>query len=479
MAQEAINLLDTSVKPSKIVVLLAWPAIVEQLLQTMVQYVNTAMLGSLGAKATAAVAVNTSLIMLINGLMNAGAIGFAVQVARHIGAGEPEQAKRNVRQAMVFILAFGVFATVLMESVSGALPGMMGAEQAIIPDAVSYMRYMASVFTFNAAIIVCSNIIRCAGDTKTPMFFNLLTNILNIIGNFLLIFPTREITVLGRAFTMWGADMGVSGTGLSTALSTIVSGSLMVASVFIRRSPIQISLRGDYRPDRQIIKSMLSIGLPNAFERVTLSLGQIALTVLVASVGTTALAAHQLGVTAESIAYLPAFGFALSATTLTAQALGAGQKELAYKYGRLCTLYSVAFMTAAGVLMFIFPRQLIGIFTPDAAVIDVGARVLRIEALAEPFFAMSIVLFGTFRGAGDTRFPFYITVVGMWVVRMSIAYTLVHYFHMGLTGAWIGMALDLTVRGILCAIRFKKRRWLEVWKAKSAPEKSADPVPAR
>lgn len=252
MAQKEFNLLDTSMKPSKIVLHLAWPAIVEQLLQTMVQYVNTAMLGSLGARATAAVAVNTSLIMLMNGLMNAGAIGFAVQVARHIGAGEPEQAKKNVRQAMVFVLAFGVFSTVLMESISGALPRMMGAEEAIIPDAVNYMRYMSSVFLFNAAIIVSSNIIRCAGDTKTPMFFNLLTNILNIIGNFLLIFPTREITVFGASFTMWGAGMGVSGTGLSTALSTIVSGSMLVGSIFIKRSPIRIPLRGDYRPDWQI-----------------------------------------------------------------------------------------------------------------------------------------------------------------------------------------------------------------------------------
>lgn len=460
---KTLDLLDKSIPPRKIILFLAWPTIVEQILQTLVQYVDTAMVGSLGATATAAVAVGTSSIWLINGVMNAVAIGFAVQIARYIGAGELDRVKRIMTQAVLAIAVGGLFFTGLMELIAPHLPHWLGAETAVVPLATSYLRWFGSAYLFNMAMVVCSNVLRCSGNTKTPLFFNAITNVLNVVGNFLLIFPTREITVFGSTFTMWGAGLGVSGAAISTAASFAFSGLALLGAVYFRESPIRIPIRSSYRPDKHVLREVARLGTPNALERMTLSFGQIAMTALVTGIGTTALAAHHLAITAESISYLPCFGFSAAATTLVAQALGAGETELATRYGRLCTIYGTVLMTVAGALMFIFARGLMSIFTGEAAVLDLGAGVLRIEALAEPFFALSMVIPGVLRGAGDTKWPFYISVIGMWGVRLISAYILAYPLGLGLTGAWIGMVLDLVVRGILSVIRFAAGKWKNAW----------------
>ncbi len=463
LARGPIDLLDKSKKPASIMWYLAWPAIVEQILMTMVQYVDTAMVGSLGKVASAAVGLNTSTIWLINGINTAVGIGFSVQVARFIGSKENERAKQVVRQAVLAIGMVGIVLTCFLQLIAGHLPYWLGAEEAVIPHAISYMRYIGAGYLFNVAVLVSSNILRCTGDTKTPMFFNILTNLLNVVGNFLLIFPTRELTLFGTTFTMWGAGWGVSGAAISTALATAFSGIVLVSALFWKKSPAQISLRGDYSLDKKVMRDACIIGTPSALERITLSSGQIALTALITGVGTAALAAHQLAITAESLTYLPANGFSVAATTLVAQALGSGEKEMAFQYGKLCTQYAVAMMTITAAIMFALAPQLMGLFTPDQEVIALGAQVLRVIAFAEPFFALSIVIFGVLRGAGDTKWPFYISIVGMWGVRISAAFIMVNIWQIGLIGAWIAMLLDLVIRGAVCVHRFYKGNWRQVW----------------
>ncbi len=471
---KTVNLLDMNVKPSKAILNLAGPAVAEQILLTMMQYVNAAMLGFVGTEAAAAVTVSTTLIALINGITNAVAIGFSVQAARYIGSGDTEQAKKIIRQAVLTIFVFGGLVTLVTEIVSGMLPGMMGAQQNIIPDAVIYLRIVAAFFIFNTAMLMCSVILRCAGDTRTPLIYNTLANVVNAGLNFFLIFPTRELNVFGATFTMWGADLGVTGAAVSTAVSTVVAGMMLLASVFNKKLPIGLTVRGDYRPDGFILKDTVRLGLPSAFESGLLNFGQIVYVSVVTGIGTTQLAAHFMANTAEAIVYLPVFGLSTAAMTLAAQLLGADKKELAYKYARLCGIYGMIAMTVTGGLMFIFSSQLMGLFTPDPAVIAMGSTVLKIEALAEPLFAYFIIYAAVFRGAGDTRFPFYTTVIGMWVVRMPLTFLLVHVFHMGLTGAWIPMALDLAVRGAICLVRFRRGKWMHVWKNKGADEPCAD-----
>lgn len=464
-----LDLLDKSIPSWKIILLLAWPTIIEQILQTAVNYVDTAMVGSIGTHATAAIGVCTSTIWLLMGVMNAAAVGYSVMVARRIGEGNTEEARTTIRQAMLAILAIGLGLTLLVQLiVAPNLPRWMGADAEVLPHAVTYFRIIGAGYLFNTALIMSSNILRCIGDTKTPLKYNIMTNVINVFGNFLLIYPTRSLTVLGVTFTMPGANMGVAGAALATVFATAFSATCMTLTLFLRKSPLQIGLKEDYRPQKDIIRQAFHLGVPSFLERATISMGQICTTAMITGLGTAAIAAHQLANTGESLCYMPIFGFATAATTLVAQNLGAGDKERAFQQARWCNWMAVGVMCCTSAVMFAFAPRIIDIFSNDAAVISLGSQVLRIEAFAEPFFAIGSVVGGVLRGAGDTKWPFYISLAGMWLLRVPIAFVLIRFFGWGLHAVWVGMALDLATRGLISLWRFYKRGWLTVWEIREA-----------
>lgn len=463
----SINLLDQSIPPYKIILLLAWPTIVEQILQTAVNYVDTAMVGSIGAQATnatAAIGVNTSTIWLILGVMNAVGVGFSVIVARRIGQGLIEDARQAIRQAILSIFVVGSVLTLVVELfIAPNLARWMGADAQVQPLARQYMYTIGAVYLFNTALVVCSNILRCTGDTKTPMRFNILTNVINVALNFLLIYPTRTVEVLGFSFTMKGAGLGVLGAALATAAATVFSGSCMFIALFRRHSATQIHLHESYRPDKDVLRQAVKLGVPTALERATISIGQIVMTALISGCGTVALSANQLANTGESLCYMPVFGFSVAATTLVAQSLGAGEQSLAFRYSQWCLRLSVLVMLVTSTVMFIFAPQIMYLFIKDEEVIRLGALVLRIEAFAEPLLAIGTVCAGILRGAGDTRWPFYVSVAGMWCVRVTLALLLIKVFHWGLTAVWVAMALDWLARASISMVRFYRKKWMYAW----------------
>ena len=466
---KSLNLLDKSIPTWKLVLMLAWPSIIEQLLHTAVNYVDTAMVGSIGTYATAAIGVCQSTLFLLMGVMNATGLGFSVMVARRIGEGNYDEARTILRQSMLAVLTVGLSLTLLVELVlAPGLPRWMGTAPDVLPHAVAYFRIIGANYVLNTGMIMATNMLRCMGDTKTPLKFNILTNLINVAGNFLLIYPTRQLTVASLTVTMPGAGLGVAGAAAATALSTAFSAICLLSVLFRRKGPLQISLRDDYKPRPDIIKQAFHLGAPTFLERAVISGGQIASTAMISGLGTAALAAHQLANSGESLCYMPIFGFSIAATTLVAQNLGAGDKERAFKQGAWSTWMSVAVMCTASAIMFALAPNIIDLFSNDAAVIALGARVLRIEAFAEPFFAIATVIAGVLRGAGDTRWPFYISLAGMWLMRVPIAFVLIRLFGWGLEAIWVGMAVDLFVRGVLCLWRFYKRTWVHVWEQREA-----------
>lgn len=471
-----INLLDESIRPEKIIWYLAWPTVLEQLLITAVQYVDTAMVGSLGANATAAVGLNASTTWLINGICAALGIGFSVLVGRSIGSGDHDKAKRVVRQAVLAIAVFGAALTALVQIAAPFLPRFLGAEPDIWSDARAYLSIVGAAYMFNVSVNVSANIIRCSGDTRTPLFCNIFANVINVVLNFLLIYPTRNIDIfiqpsfmaeplINTSFSMWGAGLGVRGAAIATAISIAVSGVILFAALFKKDYPAKISIRDKFHFQKDVWKETLRLAYPVALERITLSTGQILMTRIVTGIGTTAIAAHHLAITAESITYMPAFGFSAAATTLVSQGLGASKPELSKRLSKYCVIGGVIFMTLMGFVLYFFSRQLITIFTPDAEVIELGGRVLQIEALAQPCFALAMVISGVLRGAGDTKWPFYISVVGMWGIRLGIAYILAYPCGLGLLGAWCGMVADVVVRGVLSLIRYARGKWVHSWRS--------------
>ena len=470
-----LNIFEEGISPVKVMFMLAWPTIIEQFLMSAVMYVDTAMVGALGADASAAVGLNSSTTWLINGICGALGVGFSVLVGRNIGAGDHEKAKKIVRQALMAMLVFGAAISAILFCISGYLPGWLGADESLRNDAASYLSIIAFIYLFNVPNAISGAIVRCAGDTRTPMFSNLTANILNVGLNFLFIFPTRDISLfikipftetvlIDTSFTMWGAGWGIRGAAFASVISMAVSATIMLITLFVKDYPARISLKDKYKFDGGVWKEMLTLAYPVALERMALSGGQIVVTSMVTGLGTKVLAAHYLAITAEGITYMPVFGFSTAATTLVAQTLGAERRDLAKRFSNYCLYYGMVFMTLMGVVLYVFAEPLLAIMSNDPEVITLGSRVLRIEAFAQTMFAAANVTSGILRGAGDTKWSFYIGLVGMWGVRIGVAYLLAYVFDLGLIGAWYAMFLDLTMRGILSLIRFYRGKWLYAWR---------------
>lgn len=458
MEKKQLDLADGS-SPVKTVLLLAWPVFLEQVLLTMVQYVDTAMVGSLGAWATAAVAINQPPVNLINNLILALSVGFTALIARYLGAGEPETAKKLVRCAVSLSVFIGVPLSLLCMALSRQIPAMLGAGEDILDAAAGYFFINGAGMLFKSVTVVLTAIFRGYGDTKTPLYINTFVNLLNVAGNFFLIYPARTAVIFGREVFIWGAGWQVQGAAAATALSTVVGGAVMAAMLFARRSGIGVKLRECLCWDGHLLKLVWHISFPAMLERVTLNLGQMAQTAILTGLGTVALAASHLSLTAESLGYTPGFAFSVAATTLVGQALGAGKPELAQRYGQICCRTAILIMCFAGVGMYLFAPQIIGLFSSDPEVIRWGVRCLKMVAVIQPVQIIPIVLTGVLRGAGDTKWAFYIVSGSIWIVRVLGSWTAVHLFGLGLLACQFAMCCDMCTRAVFFTVRFRRGRW--------------------
>ena len=444
----------------RVVMLLAWPAILEQIMITAVQYIDTAMVGRLGATATAAVGLTSSTIWLFNGLFAAFAIGFSVQVAQYLGAGRDGEAKSVTAQSLRFVTLFGLAMAALALVISGALPNWLRADGAVAPQATAYFRIIALGMPFTLGVNMVSAIFRCAGDTHTPMVLNTTINLINMVLNFFLIYPARTMELFGVDVPVWGAGLGVAGAAAASSAATAIVFLLYLRRLFHNPSPVQISRSTSRRLQKSCLRTVLRLSLPVAMERVVMNGAQILITGMISNIGTVATAANHLAVTAESLSYAPAFGVSAAATTLVGQSIGAKRRDLAKRCAWTTTGIGVGIMTLGGLALFTLAEPLLGIFSTDAEVIALGTQVLRIVAFAEPLFGAAIVSGGALRGAGDAKAPFLISLATMWGVRLVLS--LVLYRPLGLVGVWIAMAAELVVRGGVFLLRLRGGKWMDL-----------------
>ncbi len=437
---------------------LSWPAIIEQVLGTMVSYVDTAMVGVMGAVGSAAVSVNGPPIWLIHGILIGVGVGYSVQVSNSVGAKDPERVKKVIRQAFLAALVCGALACVLYEILGGYLPRWMGAKPEVLPHAIHYMRIYSASLVFNALLTVFSAVLRCMGNTKTPLLFNTATNVLNMVLNFFFIYPTRR----WHGLTIPGLGWEVEGAALASAISIGAAGVWAVWAAF-RQAGYATSLKEGLAPDGAIIRRAVFLGLPSAMERAAVNLGQIATTALVGHALTTAaMAANHIATTAEGFCYLPAYGIGYASVALVGQAVGAHNKDDAKAYGTLTGALGFGLCLVTGTILFLFAPYLAALFNSDAQVVEQAALALRTVAFAEPFFALSIILTNALHGADDVKFPMVTGLVCMWCVRVPLSCLFVLVMDMGLQGVWAAMAMDLTLRGILCSLRWRSGKWVRL-----------------
>ena len=443
-----------------LVVRLSIPIILAEISSTVMSYVDSAMVGSLGAAATASVGLVASSTWLFSGMGMCMVTGFSIQIAQLIGAGRLRQVQSVMRQAMMVSVGVGLLFAAIAAAVSGKLPIWLGGAPEVCAGSSRYF------FIYGCGLPVVllrqagGSMLQCSGDMKTPSALNILMCCMNVVFNAFFIFPTRVVTLLGMDLTIFGVGMGVAGAALGTVMSETVTTILMMYFVCLR-SPVLKLVKGvPWRLEQNCMMTTVRLAVPIALERVTTSLAQIAGTKIVSPLGTTAVAANSLAVTAEGFCYMPGYGMAAAATTLVGQSMGAERRDQARRFAWLSVALGVGVMTCTGILMYIAAPWIFSMLTPDAGVRNLGAQVLRIEAFAEPLFAASIVAAGALRGAGDTLVPSVMELGSMWGVRITLAMLLVGPF--GLHGVWVAMCTELCVRGLLFLVRMYRGKWLEI-----------------
>ena len=443
---------------ARVIMALAWPTMLEQLMQTAVQYIDTAMVGSLGTAATAAVGATTTVGWLIGGMVSAFGVGFLSFIARACGANDRAAAARASAQAVIVTLAAGVVFTAVTLSLSGLVPVWMQVDEAIRATASQYFFILYLPMLPRAATIIFGTVLRAAGDTKTPMKVGVWVNIINVVLNFLLIYPTRTLTLWDFTFTMPGAGLGVVGAAAASAVAVTVGG--VYITIVLWRHPL-ISPRGErLRPDWHILKPTFRVALPNMLQRFGTSLGYVAFASMINGLGETATAAHTVANTVESAFYIPGYGMQTAAATLAGNAYGAGDRKRMERLARMFIPIEIGLMILSGGLLFFLAEPLVRLFSTDEVVISLGRTVLQMVAVSEPFYGFSIIVEGLMQGVGRTKQPFLFNVAGMWLVRIVGTLICTTFFFTdggsGLIAAWACMiAHNLLLFGLFlyCFLR--------------------------
>lgn len=435
----------------KTVLLLAGPVIVEMALQSTVGIADVAMVGRLSPAAIAAVGLCNQVYNLALTVFAAVRTGITVLVARLVGANDTPGANLAARQSLILALIIALVLAGVGVLFPAAGMQLLGAEPDVIEVGIGYMRWKAISVVFAILLLTATGILRGCGDTLTSMYANTTVNVLNIVFNWVFIYGNLGMPAMEAA-----------GAGFATMLARATGVAIMLAVLIKGSSSVRLTWRGDNSINWPILQRVLNIGLPAAGEQVMLRGAQIFFTMIITSLGTNIYAAHQIALRAESVSFMPGFGFAVAATTLVGQNLGARQPQLARQAGWLTMKLAIAFMGIMGVFLFLFAQPFVAFFTDEPQVIAEGTRVLRIMAFAQPLMAVARVGAGALRGAGDTRFVMLGTGFIIWVARLGLAYLLVRVVPMGLVGAWIAQFADQAVRAVVFGWRYYQGKWQQI-----------------
>ncbi len=447
----------------KLAAQLSWPAMMAQLSSILMQYIDASMVGRLGADESAAVGLVSTSLWLFWGVCSAATVGFSVQVAHKIGAADYDGGRRIVGQSITSCLVFGIIAALIGVAISGALPHWLGGSESVCGDASLYFMVFASALPLLTMNYLGSGMLRAVGNMKVPGGLNVMMCLLDVVFNYLLIFPSHTFIISGNAIVLPGAGLGVLGAALGTVGAEIVTAGLIMWYMLRREKELDfITHKISLRPKTNVIKNAMRISSPLMLEHAVICGAQIMVTVIVAPLGVMAIAANAFAVTAESLCYMPGYGIADAATTLVGQSYGASRPKLAKQFGYMTVGMGMAIMGIMGVVLYLTAPAVMAIMSPVEEICSLGVEALRIEAWAEPMFAASIVAYGVMVGVGDTLVPAIMNFGSIWLVRIPIAALLAPTW--GLAGVWTAMCVELCFRGAIFLIRLVRGRWLKTRK---------------
>ncbi len=453
----------------RLIVSLSVPSILAQISATVMFFIDASMVGHLGARASAAIGLVETTTWLLGGLASAANMGFSVQVAHFIGANDFEAARRVLRQSLICCLIWSLMLCLGSIAIHSYLPYWLGGTEEIAHDASLYFMIIGICGIFFQMEGLAGSMLKCSGNMKIPSVLNIMMCVLDVVFNYCFIYLL---------------DMGVAGAAIGTGLAELITAALMLYFLLFRskmlgiwrsepteskqtqsqstvtaRATSQRNSLNSFRPTADVVGTAFKIGAPMGLQHMLMGGAQVVSTIIVAPLGTVAIAANSLAITVESLCYMPGYGIAEAATTLVGQGIGAGQRLLTRSFAWMSVALGMAVMTFMGMLMWLFAPELMSLMSPVTDIIAQGTEVLRIEAWAEPMFAAAIVCNGVLIGAADTLVPAIMSLMSMWCVRLTLAAWMARDY--GLRGVWMAMAIELTFRGLLFLTRLASGRWLK------------------
>jgi putative MATE family efflux protein len=434
------------------VVKIAWPSFVELTLTQLTSMVDMMMVGGLGSWAITSVGLTTQpkfLLMIMFMAMNVGATAL---VARYKGEGSPQKANMVLRQALLITFILSVIGSIVGYIASEPMIRFMGAAEAItLEQGTIYLKIQMLGFVFLALTSTMTATLRGVGSSRVTMMYNLASNVVNVIFNYLLIhghfgFP----------------KMGVIGASLATIIGQFVAFLLALGAILRGRHYLSLRFKEGFKPNLRVIKSIFKIGIPALVEQVFMRAGMILYVKTVASLGTVAYATHQIAMNIQAMSFMNGQAFSVSGTSLVGQSLGKRRPDMAQAYASRTRRLGMSFSILLGLTFFFLGRPIVGLYTNEADVIVQGTRILKYVALVQPLQSSQFILAGALRGAGDTRATAVISFITVLIIRPGLAFMLINFFSLGLDGAWFALIADQALRSLLVLLRYNTGKWKSI-----------------
>lgn len=425
----------------RILITLSIPTILEEILSTLLQYVDTAMVGHLGEKATASVSVTTTVTWLVNSIPAAIGVGVLSMIAKAVGSKDHKKIQIISQQILLLVLLCGTISGGISLAISPFIPIWMGAEKSIQHQASIYFFIVSLPMIFRSSTMILGAAIRGTKDTKTPMLINMGANVLNIVFNTVFIY---------------GVGMGVTGAALSSAISYTAAGVLMF--VAYRKNSYLNWKRRDFKLHQEIMAECIKISVPVLGSSVASCLGYVVFAGLVSGMGTTVFAAHSIAVTAETIFYISGYGLRTATSTLVGISLGEKDERKFETVSLVSVMLTMGIMCISGCILYFMAKPLMGLLTDSQRVVELGAKMLCIVAFTEPFYGLMIVTEGIFYGLGKTRYAFWVETLSMWLIRILLTFYCVKIRQWDLTAVWYCMIADNICKALLFTIPILSRK---------------------
>lgn len=438
----------------KRVIQIAWPVLVELLLSSLFSMVDMMMLGNipineLANQSVAAVGIVNQPLFIGISLVQSLNVGGTAIIARYTGSGKHGQIESVLKHVLLLsFLGLAIPFFILFTLMAPQIMQLLGAEAGVIQVGAPYFRLVLIAFLFQSINFSLTAALRGVGETRAPMKFNLIANFFNVIGNAVLIYG------------LFGAPrLGIIGAGVSTVLSNILAMTLMLRQLTSGRSQIILSFKTKFKFSRDTLYNLVKIGVPASGEQMIMRVGILIFVRIVAGLGTTIFAAHQIALSILGLSFNPGQAFGIASSSLVGYALGLNDPELASRYSREARRIGSLISSIMAVIFFFFAPQLVALYNRDPVVIQNAALALRLIAVIQPFQSSQLILTGALRGAGDTLWTMISTFVGALVVRVTLGFIFVNLLQWGIAGAWLAVLIDQLFRWLIIYLRFISGRW--------------------